>query len=186
MNVLARAIDGMQELLAVCPCCGEIFRLVEGKFVFPEKRPEPCEYFELYGFERRLDKEEQRLSSAEERFEERLKAQRQKLTDLGRKKAKRKLRRIDPTFSAKNIDPQDVKVIFDPVEYVIFHGLNSDYEVGLVEFVSRVPQNTRQESTAKSIERAIERAIRSGNVDFETLRLKDDGSFEIHKQVGSE
>lgn len=175
MNVLLQTIDGIQALMAICPCCGQIFRLVEGKFIFPQKRPRPCEYLELIGVEGRLSDDEKRLASAEERFEERLEGQRQKLTELGRRRAKKKLKKIDPTFSAKNIDPQNVKVIFDPVEYLIFHGLNSDDGVDLVEFVSRSPHNRRQEA----ILRSIDRTVGEGAVEFETLHMRDDGSFEI-------
>ena len=116
MNILVQTIDGIQEVLAICPCsgCGEIFRLVEGKFIFPQKRPKACEYLELIALEGKLSDEEDRLTFAEERFKERLRAQRQKFVELGRRQAKKILKKIDPTFSAKGIDPQDVKVIFDP------------------------------------------------------------------------
>jgi predicted Holliday junction resolvase-like endonuclease len=179
MNILAQTIDGIQELLAICPCCGEIFRLVEGKFIFPQKRPEPCEYLELIAREQRLSDEEDRLDSAEERFEEELRVQKQRFIELGRRRAKKKLKKIDPTFSAKDIDPQDVRVIFDPVEYLVFHGLNSDEGVDLVEFVSRSPESRAEETIAES----IERTIRNGDVEFETLHMRDDGSFEIRKEA---
>jgi predicted Holliday junction resolvase-like endonuclease len=177
MNILVQTIDGIQEVLAICPCCGEIFRLVEGKFIFPQKRPKTCEYLELIALEGKVSDDEERLASAEERFEERMRAQRQKFVDLGRRQAKKKLKKIDPTFSAKDIDPQDVKVIFDPVEYLIFHGLNSEDGVDLLEFVSRSPDDKRQEAIVKS----VEKTIRDGNVEFETLHMRDDGSFEIRK-----
>ena len=177
MNVLVQTIDGIQEVLAICPCCGEIFRLVEGKFIFPQKRPKTCEYLELIAFKEKLSNEEDRLASAEERFEEKLGEQRQQLIEQGRREAKKKLKKIDPTFSAKDIDPQDVKVIFDPVEYLIFHGLNSEDGVDLVEFISRSPASKTQEAIVKS----IDKTIRDGDVDFETLHMRDDGSFEIRK-----
>ncbi len=177
MNILAQTIDGIQEVLAICPCCGEIFRLVEGKFVFPQKRPKTCEYLDMVSLEGRIADQDDRLSSAEERFEEKIQKQRQKLIDLGRRRAKKRLKKIDPTFSGKDIDPQDVKVVFDPVEYVIFHGLNSDDGVELVEFVSRSPDSNAHEKIVKS----IGRTVRNGDVEFETLHMRDDGSFEIRK-----
>ena len=91
------------------------------------------------------------------------------------RQAKRKLRKIDPTFSGSNTDPQDVKVLFDPVEYIVFRGLNSERGVQLVEFVSRSPENRAQEVTVKS----IDRTIRNGSIGVETLHMQDDGSFEI-------
>jgi predicted Holliday junction resolvase-like endonuclease len=179
MNILVQTIDGIQEVLAICPCCGEIFRLVEGKFIFPQKRPKPCEYSELVALEGKLSDMDERLTSAEERFKDKLRAQREKLIDAGRRLAKKKLRKIDPTFSAKDIDPQDVKVIFNPVEYLIFHGLNSEKGVELVEFVSRSPESRAEETIAVSVHRTVQ----NGDVEFETLHMKDDGSFEIRKEA---
>lgn len=177
MNLLIQTIDGIQEVLAICPCCGEIFRLVEGKFIFPQKRPKTCEYLELAALETKVSTEDVRLSSAEERFEEKLNGQKQQLIAQGRRQAKQKLKKIDPTFSAREIDPQDVKVIFDPVEYIIFHGLSSENGVNLVEFVSRSPESKTQEGIVQS----IDKTIRNGDVEFETLHMRDDGSFEIRK-----
>jgi hypothetical protein len=48
-------------------------------------------------------------------------------------------------FSAKGIDPQDVKVNLDPVQYLIFQGLKAGYRVDLLEFVSRVPSSESQD-----------------------------------------
>lgn len=149
MNVLIQTINGIQEILAICPCCGEIFRLVEGKFIFPQKRPKASEFSELVSLESKLADREWRLELAVERFEKRLQEQRQQLIEQGRKLAKKKLKKIDPTFSAKNIDPQDVKVIFNPVEYVIFYGLNSSNGVDFIDFVSRSPASKVQEVITK-------------------------------------
>jgi predicted Holliday junction resolvase-like endonuclease len=86
------------------------------------------------------------------------------------------LKKIDPTFSGKDVDPQDVKAIFHPVEYVVFHGLCS-VGVQTIEFVSRAPTNRNQEVLVRS----IDSVVRNGDVEFETLRMDGDGSFEIEK-----
>ncbi len=177
MNIFLQTIDGLQEILAVCPCCGDIFRLVEGKFLFPQRPTKTCEYLQVVGLESRVANEDERIGAAEERFAEKLQAQQQALIELGRKRAKKKLKKIDPVFSGRDIDPQDVKVIFDPVEYVIFHGLNSSDGVDLVEFVSRSPDSRAHEVVVKSIEKTIQ----NGDVEFETLHMKDDGSFDVRK-----
>jgi predicted Holliday junction resolvase-like endonuclease len=177
MNALIQTIDGIQEVLAICPCCGEIFRLVEGKFVFPQRRPKKCVYLDLVALENKLATEDDRLTSAKERFDEKLEEQREHLRAQGRQLAKSKLRKIDPTFSGKNIDPQDVRAIMDPVEYIIFHGLNSGVGVDVVEFVSRSPDSKMREALVNS----IDLTIRNGDVEFEAIHIKDDGSFDIRK-----
>lgn len=177
MNILIQTIDGIQEILGICPCCGELFRLVEGKFVFPQKAVKSCDYLDVVSLEKRVATENEHVTRAEDRFQAKLDEQQERLALKGQKQAKRKLKKIDPVFSARDIDPQDVKVIFDPVEYVIFHGLSSETGVSQLEFISRQPVSRLHEVTTRS----IERAIKNGDVSFETLRLKDDGSFEVKK-----
>ena len=177
MNSLIQTIDGIQEILAICPCCGDIFRLVEGKFIFPQKRPKISEYLELVFLEKRVSDEDDRLIAVEGRFVEKLRKQQQPLIEQGRRQAKRKLKKIDPIFSGREIDPQDVKVIFDPVEYLIFYGLNSEKGVELLEFVSRLPEDKTKEVTMKS----IDKCIKTGSVEFETLHMRDDGTFDVRK-----
>jgi predicted Holliday junction resolvase-like endonuclease len=177
MDALIQAIDSVQELLAICPCCYEIFRLVEGKFIFPQTRPRSSEYLELVTLESRVDAEEDCLYSAEARFNEGLDKQRRELREMGRRLAKIKLRKIDPIFSARDIDPQDVKAIFHPVEYIIFHGLHSDEGVDFLEFVSRSPESKTQEAIVES----IDMTVRNGDIEFETLYMRDDGSFAVRK-----
>ena len=178
MNLLAQTIDGMQEILAICPCCGDIFRLVEGKFIFPDKPIKPCEYTKLIALEGKNSDDEEKINLAEERLKEKLDKERKALRDKGRAEAKGKLKKIDPVFSAKDIDPQDVKVIFDPVKYIIFHGSKSESYPTLIEFVSREPNSKAQEKAIKS----IDKAIKNGDVNFETLTMRDDGSFNIYKE----
>lgn len=177
MNYLAKTVSGMQELLAICPCCGDIFRLVEAKFTFPKSASRTCDYLEMVKLEDRVNRTEELLSGAEDRFDERLENQREKYVQAGRRRAKRKLKKIDPTFSGRNIDPQDVKVIFDPVEYIIFHGLSSDDGVQFIELVSRKPASRAEEKLTGS----IDRVIKNGDIEFETLHMTDTGAFEIRK-----
>lgn len=177
MNALIQTIDGIQEVLAICPCCGEIFRLAEGKFIFPQKRPKKCVYLDLVAHENELASKDDRLTSAEQKFDEKLEEQRKPLREQGQRLAKIKLKKIDPTFSGNGIDPQDVKAIFHPAEYIIFHGLTSGTGVDVVEFVSRSPNTKLEETLVES----IDSTIRNGDVEFESIHMKDDGSFDVRR-----
>jgi len=79
---------------------------------------------------------------------ERLDGLEDKLRDAARaagaKAAKKRLRRIDPVFSGSGLDPQDVKVMFDPVEYIAFRGLNGG-EVREVLLIAEKPCSSPQE-----------------------------------------
>jgi predicted Holliday junction resolvase-like endonuclease len=177
MNVLLQTIDGLQEVLGICPCCGELFRLIEAKFVFPKRLPRPCEFLELLALERHCGDEDARMTAAEERFEQKFADQCEQLREEARIRVKRRMKIIDPTFTARNIDPQDVKAIFHPVEYIVFNGLCSGGGVDHLKFISRTPQTRAQEILVNS----MDATVRGGNIEFEILHLKNDGSFAVRK-----
>jgi predicted Holliday junction resolvase-like endonuclease len=177
VNQFAQIVDELQEIVAICPCCGDMFRLAEAKFAFPRKRARSSRYTELLEVERVLEDEEGRLADAESKFQEKLEAQRERLTKAGRLAARAKLVKIDPTFSGKNVNPQDVKLIFHPIEYLVFHGLTSGQSVNCLEFVSRSPRTKAHEVIVRSIDRIVEQR----RIEFETIHVSDDGSFAIRE-----
>src|SRR6266852_9500401 len=73
--------------------------------------------------------------------------------------------------SGAGYDPQDVKVIFSPVTYVVFDGM-SQRNLNKIELLVRPAQNRAAERVQNSIEQAINR----GNVEFRTLRVDNAGS----------
>jgi len=176
MNLFVQTINGMQEILAICPCCGDMFRLVDGKLVLQGKQPSGNNpYTSLLKIEKHVAAEEEKVSLAEERFEERFEKQKETLIESSRKLAKKRLRKIDPVFTQKKIDHQDVKVIFDPVEYIVFKGLSGQKNLSEIRLMSRKPTSTK----AEKLIRSIEDTIKAGNLAFETLILKETGDFEI-------
>ena len=97
-----------------------------------------------------------------------------KSREAGNKSAKRMLKKIDPVFSGRGIDPQDVKVIFDPIEYVVFDGMHKK-AIKKIELLGRKPKNKKEENIEKSINKAIEK----GDYNFKVLRIDKDGNIEL-------
>ena len=92
--------------------------------------------------------------------------------------AKRRLKEIDPLFSGKGIDPQDVKTIFDPVDFIVFDGMNSESErIKSIDFVAYEPHNGKQEKILKS----IQSTIKKGDIEFNSLRVNREGEVEIEE-----
>jgi len=89
---------------------------------------------------------------------------------VGLKATKRLLRKIDPVFSGAGYDPQDVKVLFNPITYVVFDGM-SQRNLRNIQLLARPPENSAMER----IQNSIEQAIRRGKVEFRTLRVDDRG-----------
>jgi predicted Holliday junction resolvase-like endonuclease len=78
--------------------------------------------------------EELRLERAEERLDQIEGALREKAAEAGLRAAKKLQKKIDPLFSGSGYNPHDVKVIFDPVTYVVFHGMGGGRLREIVRF----------------------------------------------------
>jgi predicted Holliday junction resolvase-like endonuclease len=93
-------------------------------------------------------------------------AVREKSKAAGRLTAKALLKKIDPVFSGSGFDPQDVKVMFHPVSYIVFDGLAEDNlrEITLLA-------NAPQDEATKRVHSSIDRAIEKGNYEFKVLRV---------------
>jgi predicted Holliday junction resolvase-like endonuclease len=166
---IAKVFDALAQLMGVCPCCGELFYVSEARPYYDGQKPQSA-----------LDRfrvEERRLEQAEQKLDEIESALRQTAAKAGLQATKRLLRKIDPVFSGAGYDPQDVKVIFNPVTYVVFDGI-SQRNLSRIQLLARPPQNRATERIQNSIEQAVTR----GNVEFRTLRVDRGGRVQLQPQ----
>jgi predicted Holliday junction resolvase-like endonuclease len=159
---LVGAFQEMKRLHGFCPCCGEPFRL-SAATLFTKGAP-PRTAFD------KVDAEQQKLNEAIERFDEKEEAIREKARQLGQAQARKRLKKIATTFTTRRIDPQDVKVLFDPVDYIVFRGLNGNGVTG-IELIDRPAETSRREKVQES----IRKTIKQGNVEWQTFRIDADG-----------
>jgi predicted Holliday junction resolvase-like endonuclease len=104
-------------------------------------------------------------------LQEKLEALKSQATEDGRRKARRRLRNLAREFVSRHIDPNDVKVLFDPVRFIAFSGLSVE-TVKSVCFLDRPATSRRQERIQQSLQRSLAR----GNIEWVTLRVTDDGT----------
>lgn len=168
MTDLSALFGGLSLIAGVCPNpdCGELFRLSDARPFLKGKKPA--------SILDELDAEIDRIDRAQERLELQEQVLRDRARQAGQRQAKRRLKKIDPAFSGCRLDPQDVKVIFDPVEYVVFDGLNAG-KLDRVVLLGHPPASRAQERLFKS----IARTVRKGNLDFRTLRVLENGALEL-------
>ena len=164
---LLSVYNDIKKVYGICPCCGEIFRLSDATLF--SKTPPPKTQFDV------LKDSQARLERSVERFGEQEDQIREDARSRGMKLAQRRLRRIAPAFLSRQINPNDVKVIFDPVEYIAFRGLNAGSCTG-IELIDRPPGDRRKERIHSSIESAVKR----GNLEWRTIQITDDG--EVAKE----
>src|SRR2546423_9762053 len=146
------------QLMTVCPSCGELFYVSEGHPYYEGHKP--------HSSLDQLRSEESRLEEAEERLDHLQGQLRERAASGGLRATKRLLRKIDPVFSGSGYDPQDVKVMFNPVTYVVFDGM-AQGKVTEVQLLATPPHNRISEQVQSS----IEQRVKHGNFEFRTLRV---------------
>ena len=161
---LTTIFSELGRILAICPDedCGHIFYLSEARPYLKGKQPKSI-VDKLRAIERLLDKQEETLQLVEDVLRERA-------AKAGLRTAKTLLRKIDPVFSGAGYDPQDVKVIFNPITYIVFHGLAKD-RLHKVRLLATPPTDQSTERIHKSIDQTISR----GSYEFKVLRVDPQG-----------
>jgi predicted Holliday junction resolvase-like endonuclease len=116
----------------------------------------------------------QRLQTKSDRFDSLEEKKREAARQLGQFAAKKRIRAICPFFVDQKIDPGDVKVLFHPVDYVVFKGMGRG-RCASVDFIDHAPKSRNREI----IQRTLDRAIRAGNMEWETFRVDENGRVTL-------
>jgi predicted Holliday junction resolvase-like endonuclease len=118
-----------------------------------------------------LREREDSVVRAEERFEERRDEIREKAWEKGYKQVPKLLKKCTPVICAHGYYPQDLKALFDPVDFVIFDGMNQKEKVKQVVFFDGPAHDRRREIIQKS----MRKALKKGNYQWHTVRLDEAG-----------
>jgi predicted Holliday junction resolvase-like endonuclease len=154
-----------RSIFGLCPCCGELFRLSDTK-VFLKTKPKKDWMDILRARDGRLDQVEERIDDTEE-------ALREKARVAGRRTAQLAIRRIDPVFAPRRLNADDAKVLFHPVDYVVFRGMKGHgtiREIILLDGETTAPERM-------SLQKSIEKTVGSGNYEWLTVRVQEDGAI---------
>jgi len=155
-----------RQIFGLCPCCNEIFRLSDAN-IFLRKKPEADWMDEI-------DRKHELLSRREEKREEEKEALREKAREKGRKQADRAVKKIDPVFAPRKLNPDDAKVMFHPVDYIVFNGMKKK-KLKSVVLLDRKPVSKEH----RRLQRSIERTIEEEKYEWQTIRVLDDGGIKV-------
>ena len=154
-----------RQIFGVCTCCGMIFRLSDAN-VYIKKKP-ALDWMDKFDRSTvRLDKAEEKIAS--EKAEIVKEAQ-----EKGRKAAMKTIKKIDTIFSPNKYNPDDIKVMFHPVDFVIFNGMKKNDITNLVLFDREVKDRNQ-----KTLQKSIEKTVDKENYEWITMHVSEDGSFE--------
>jgi predicted Holliday junction resolvase-like endonuclease len=167
MNELLDAFQSFRKILCVCPCCGEIVRMSDLHLKYSGVSPKTwLDEYELQLLE---------LEAKEQTFEAKEAELRKRAIERGRNKVPLMVKNcLCPEFKMLEYDPYDIKAIMDPVNFVVFDGLNQGKQVQCVTFLAKptTPQ-------MRVITDSIQTAVSKGSYDWKVARITTVGKIEL-------
>jgi predicted Holliday junction resolvase-like endonuclease len=124
----------------------------------------------------KMEKDERRLDLEEEKLTEALEELKQAAREKGRNTANRMVKQVDKVFHPQKLNPDDAKVIFHPVDYVVFNGMKVNKTDGLKNIL--LLDGEKRTTEGKKIQKSIMKAVDKGNYEWITLRVENDGGIK--------
>lgn len=146
-----------------CPKCQAFFRQSD-TVVYEDVRP-PLDWLE------KLNREIATLEERENAIKVKIAKSKADATTQGRIDANAHIASFDTLFSPLGYDPNDAKVHFHPVDFIVFNGMNSVENPVIKNIVlldSKVNSGTIQES--------IRSCIENEQYKFVTIKINNDGT----------
>lgn len=118
------------------------------------------------------DEQAQKWLDSQAKLEKQEKELREKAADYAKRKLlPAKLKSVSPVFAKQRLNPQDVKVIFHPVDYVAFDGMNLKDRVDRVLFFDRIHKSQLHRRTQDSLQDTID----AEKYEWVTIRTDENG-----------
>jgi predicted Holliday junction resolvase-like endonuclease len=152
-----------RSIFGICPKSGNIFRLSDCK-VFLSGKPK-CDWKD------EIDRESTGLDDAEERLDGQKEQLREAARKKGRAQALKAVKQIDPVFTPRKLNPDDAKVLFHPVDYIVFNGMKGESIKNLLLLDRSAANGSR-----KALQRSIEKTVSKGHYDWLTISVHADGT----------
>lgn len=157
-----------REIFGICPCCDEFIRLSDCKIYKDERKS--SDWLD------KLGNEERKLDTLEAQITEDLKFYNEEAREKGRKEANKKIKKVDKIFTPQKLNPDDAKVIFHPVDFVVFNGMKNGSNGEALKNI--VLLDSEKNSTEhKQIQNSIIKTIEKQSYEWITLRVDVDGNI---------
>jgi predicted Holliday junction resolvase-like endonuclease len=163
-NQLLKFFQLQRQIFGVCPHTGNVFRLSDCH-IYVKKKPEP-------DWLQQIEAAQQKISIAEEKLDEKEETIREKARIAGRNEATKMVRKIDKIFHPLKLNPDDSKVIFHPVDYIVFNGMKTGQMKNLI-LMDKAKGNTD-----KRLQQSIQKVVEKKNYEWITLRVEENGNIK--------
>jgi predicted Holliday junction resolvase-like endonuclease len=120
----------------------------------------------------KITREEERLDRLEEILIEREDEFRDKARKKGRHYARLIARKIDPVFTPRKLNPDDAKVLFHPIDFIVFNGMKENK-------IKNIFLLDRRRSSNPALQESICKVIERERYEWQTLRISEDGKISV-------
>lgn len=163
-NQLLKFFQLQRQIFGVCPNTNNIFRLSDCH-IFIKKKPEPDWLQKINLKQAELDLIDQELEQRKNLIAEQAKV-------IGRKEADNAVKKFDKVFKPKKLNADDSKVVFHPIDYIVFNGMKAG-EIKNIILMDRIKETKSEIKIQDSIATVIEKQ----NYEWVTLRVLDNGDI---------
>lgn len=163
---LIKFFSYQRQIFGVCPCCGELFRLSDCK-VYRKEAP-------ITDWKEKLEKQNIALDRLEEKLDEKMEALREKARENGRKQADKLIKKVDPVFAPLKLNPDDAKVVFHPIDFLVFNGMKAKALKNLV-----LLDSANKPKQLLSAQESIINQVEKGNYEWLTMNVELDGKISM-------
>lgn len=153
--------NNLRQSFSHCSNCDKIYRL-SNSVLFEDKRPN-LDWFD------KLEREIEKLELQEKTIKSKLAKAKTDATLQGRIEADEHIAQFDTLFAPLGLSPNDAKVHFQPVDYIVFNGMNS-----LEGKIKNIVLLDRKENKG-SLQDSIQKCVHDERYDFLTIKIKNDG-----------
>jgi predicted Holliday junction resolvase-like endonuclease len=139
------------QIAGFCPLCKQLIRLSEMElFYIPDRKNDFL----------RLLRDKERVLSEQESEIRADAARRSRAALLGSL-----MEQVGPLLPGFNYDLNDLRALWDPIDFVAFKGIGVNRKVDSITFIDI----KTGESRLKPVQKTIKEAVEAGNVHFETI-----------------
>ena len=156
----------LRHIFGLCPKCGQLFRLSDAAIYV--KAPPSKDWMN------RLEAQKRRLERQEDSLADQTGTLREEARRKGRRLAQKAIRKIDNVFRPLRLNSDDAKVIFHPLDFIVFNGMKSPKQMKNIVLLDR---ETR-DSAHRGLQRSLKQVIERGRYDWQTLRIEEDGTIK--------
>ncbi|HEY5587551.1 MAG TPA: Holliday junction resolvase-like protein [Candidatus Paceibacterota bacterium] len=148
------------KIFGICPNTKRIFRLSECH-IYTSKKIE-------HDWLQKINDKQEKLRRLIKKFHEK---EGLELNIAGKKQAHKIIKKIDKIFTPNKYDIRDSFGIFDPIDFIIFNGMEKGKVKSVVLF------DRYKKEAEREIQDSIKEVVEKRRYKFQTLRINDNGKI---------